>query len=42
MIGRAADVVGREVQTRRDTALELLVVFLILLEIIIAIKWPSH
>jgi hypothetical protein len=42
MIGRAADVVGREVQTRRDTALELLVVFLIFLEILIAIKWPAH
>jgi hypothetical protein len=42
MIGRAADVVGHEVQTRRDTALELLVVFLILLEILIAIKWPGH
>jgi hypothetical protein len=42
MIGRAADVVGREVQTRRDTALELLVVFLIFLEIIIALKWPAH
>ena len=42
MIGRAADVVGHEVQTRRDTALELLIVFLILLEIIIAIKWPAH
>jgi hypothetical protein len=42
MIGRVADVVGREVQTRRDTALELLVVFLILFEIITAIKWPAH
>ena len=42
MIGRVADVVGREVQTRRDTALELLVVLLIFFEILLAIQRPGH
>ncbi len=42
MIGRVAEVVGREVQTRRDMALELLIILLIFLELVIAVKWPPH
>jgi hypothetical protein len=42
MIARVSEISQSEVQTRRGTALELLVVLLIALEIVIAVRWPGH